>query len=124
MMNEYEVPAYLQDAIPEMKEALVKTGVLSNLFDPCKSVQCLADFTLRNANEHNVKMLKRCFGAAERLYVRGNEMIKNAVNNVFIYSLSTLFARCENRTEMIKIQSVMPAYIYSAYVQQILKSGN
>lgn len=47
MMNQYEVPSYLQDALPEMKEVLVKEGVSSNLFDPYKSVQCLTDFTLK-----------------------------------------------------------------------------
>lgn len=123
MMNQYEVPSYLQDALPEMKEALVKEGVTSNLFDPYKSVQCLADFTLKNAHEHNIKMLKRCFRAAERLYIKGNEIIKNAVNNVFIYSFSELFADCANRQERIKIQAIMPAYLYSAYVEQILKSN-
>ena len=121
-MNQYEVPSYLQDALPEMKEALVKVGVLSDLFDPNKSVQCLTDFTLKIAHQHNIKMLKRCFTAAERLYTRGNEMIKNAINNVFIYSFSMLFSECANRQEKIKVQSVMPPYLFSAYVQQILKS--
>jgi hypothetical protein len=123
MMNQYEVPSYLQDGLPEMKEVLVKEGVSSNLFDPYKSVQCLTDFTLKNAHEHNIKMLKRCFTAAERLYTKGNEMIKNAVNNVFIYSFSELLANCTSRQERIKIQSVMPSYLYSAYVQQVLKSN-
>jgi hypothetical protein len=122
MMNQYEVPSYLQDALPEMKEVLVKEGVSSNLFDPYKSVQCLTDFTLKIAHEHNIKMLKRCFTAAERLYIKGNEMIKNAIDNVFICSFSELFADYDNRQERIKIQSVMPSYLYSAYVQQVLKS--
>ena len=123
MMNQYEVPSYLQDALPEMKEVLVKEGVSSNLFDPYKSVQCLTDFTLKVAHQHNIKMLKRCFTAAERLYIKGNEMIKNAINNVFIYSFSELLADCTSRQERIKIQSVMPSYLYSAYVQQVLKSN-
>lgn len=123
MMNRYEVPSYLQDALPEMKEVLVKEGVSSNLFDPYKSVQCLTDFTLKNAHEHNIKMLKRCFRAAERLYIKGNEIIKNAVTNVFIYSFSELFAGCADRRERIKIQSAMPSYLFSAYVQQVLKSN-
>ena len=122
-MNQYEVPAYLEDKIPEMKELLVKKGVSSNIFDPYKSVQCLTDFTLKVAHQHNIKMLKRCFTAAERLYIKGNEMIKNAINNVFIYSFSELLADCTSRQERIKIQSVMPSYLYSAYVRQVLKSN-
>jgi hypothetical protein len=123
MMNQYEVPSYLQDALPEMKEVLVREGVSSNLFDPYKSVQCLTDFTLKVAHQHNIKMLKRCFIAAERLYIKGNEMIKKAINNIFIYSFSELLADCTSRQERIKIQSVMPSYLYSAYVQQVLKSN-
>ena len=87
------------------------------------SVQCLTDFTLKIAHQHNIKMLKRCFTAAERLYIKGNEMIKNAIDNVFIYSFSELFADCTDRRERRKIQAVMPSYLYSAYVQQILKSN-
>jgi hypothetical protein len=122
-MNQYEVPAYLEDKIPEMKELLVKKGVSSNIFDPYKSVQCLTDFTLKVAHQHNIKMLKRCFTAAERLYIKGNEMIKNAINNVFVYSFSSLFAGCHTKQERIKIESLMPGLLYSAYVQQLLKSN-
>ena len=122
-MNQYEVPSYLQDALPEMREVLVKQGVSSNMFDPYESVQCLTDFTLKIAHQHNIKMLKRCFTAAERLYTRGNEIIKNAINNVFIYSFSMLFSECADRQERIRIQAVMPPYLFSAYVQQILKSN-
>jgi hypothetical protein len=123
MMNECEVPSWLQDELPEMKEDLAKNGVLADIFDPYKSVQCLTEFTLKNAHEHNIKMLKRCFKAAEKLYVRGNEMIKNAINKVFIYSFSMLFADCNSRMERIKIQSIMPPNLFSAYVQQVLKSN-
>ena len=67
MMNQSEVPAYLQDTLPEMKEALVKKEVSSNIFDPYKSVQCLTEFTLTIAHNHNIKMLKRCFKVAEKI---------------------------------------------------------
>ncbi|MEP6949317.1 MAG: hypothetical protein ABI863_08590 [Ginsengibacter sp.] len=123
MMNQFEVPAYLQDALPEMKKYLVIKGVAVNLFDPYKSVQCLTDFTLKNAHNHNIKMLKRCFTVTERLYARGNEIIRNAITNVFIHSLSALFADCDSRAEKTEIQLMMPSYLHSAYVQQILKSN-
>ncbi len=122
-MNQYEVPSYLQDALTEMKEVLAKQGVSSDIFDPYKSVQCLTDFTLKVALQHNNKMLKRCFRAAERLYAKGNETIKNAVNNVFIYSFSELFADCDSRQERIERQSIMPPYLFFAYMQQVLKSN-
>ena len=122
-MNQYEVPAYLEDKIPEMKELLVKKDVSSNIFDPYKSVECLTDFTLKNANDHNIKMLKRCLKAGEKIYMKGNKMIKDAVENVFVYSFSSLFAGCHTKQERIKIESLMPGLLYSAYVQQILKSN-
>lgn len=40
MMKQYEVPCYLQDALPEMKEALVKEGVSSNLFEVTEATDC------------------------------------------------------------------------------------
>lgn len=110
----------MQDALPEMKETLVKKGVAVDMFDPYKSVKCLTDFTLKNAHKHNIKMLQRCFAVAEKLYTKGNVIIKNAISNVFVRSLSMLFADCGSRLEKAKIQSVMPCYLYSAYVQQIL----
>jgi hypothetical protein len=123
IMNQYEVPSFLQDEIPEMKDVLAKEGVSSNLFDPCTSVHGLTAFTLKNAYEHNIKMLKHCFRAAERLHIKGNEITKNAVENVFIYSFSELLAGCTDTLERSKIQAVIPGCLYSVYVQQILKSN-
>lgn len=121
-MNQYEVPAFLQDTLPEMKEALVKKEVSSDIFDSYKSVQCLTDFTLKIAHDHNIKMLKRCFSAVEKLYMKGNNMIKAAVENVFVFSFSRLLAGCADISERKRVQSIMPLNLYSAYIQQVLKS--
>ncbi|MEO8763120.1 MAG: hypothetical protein ABI416_02490 [Ginsengibacter sp.] len=122
-MNQYEVPSLPEDALPEIKEALDKKRASSNLCDPYKSVLCLTDFTLQMVHEHNIKMLKRCFITAEKLYIKGNELVKNTVNNVFVHFFSLLFADCSSREEKIRIQLIMPVYLYSAYIQQIIKSN-
>ena len=122
-MNQFEVPACLEDTLPEITEAMLKKEASSDISDLYKSVQCLTDFTFKIAHEHNIKTLKRCFMAGERLYTRGNTMIRNAVENVFIYSFSRLFADCTDKAERTRMQSLVPLNLYSAYVQQILKSN-
>ncbi len=122
MISQYEIPAYLEDALPEMKEILVRKGVCYNIFDPYNSLECLADFTIKNAREHNIRLLKRCFKTTENLYNKSSEAIQKAIDNIFTLSFSTIFNSCHSSFERIQIQLVMPTHIYSIYIDKVIKS--
>lgn len=119
-MNQYEVPALLADELPEIKTELRHLSVLGNVNTV---MQILADFTNRMIMQHDLFMVQKCMHLADRIYSRGNNLIRNAVENVFVFSFSTLRLAC-NKTEWKVLQQRMPVTLYSLYVNQVSTSGS
>jgi len=55
------------------------------------------------------------------LYEKGNALTRNAVENIFIYSFSTMMCNC-NIVEWKVIRASMPDPLYDLYVAQVLRS--
>ncbi len=119
MINQFEVPAYLVDELPEIKEELKSITSQQNIL---KTISCLASYTKKKVVQHDLRLVKKCFTIAENIHIKGNKIVKDAIENVYVYSFSSLFNLC-NREEKNKIQGLIPISLYSAYIQQILKSG-
>lgn len=118
-MNQYEVPAYLIDNMPEIDEELKQ---ITPLFNIINSIQCLTNFTRKKIIQHNLKDVKKCFAVVENIYSNGNILVKDAIENIFIYSFTSLL-NAGNKEEVIQIQAMMPLCLHSAYIRQIYKSG-
>ena len=56
-----------------------------------------------------------------KLYEKGDSLVRNAVENIFIYSFSTLMCNC-NIVEWRMVQSFMPSDLYAIFIEQVLKS--
>jgi len=117
MLSQHEVPALIAGKLPQIKSDLSDNAKHS----PYHSIQVLTDYTKRMALEHNFKMLQNCMALVQTIYEKGNLLVKNAVENVFIFSFSTMLSRC-NTVEWKIVQSYMPKELYALYVQQVLKS--
>ena len=70
----------------------------------------------------DLRVVKKCFAITENIYSKGNKVVRDAIENVYVYSFSSLLSVCK-REERIKIQSLMPLGLHTAYVQQVLNSG-
>jgi hypothetical protein len=64
--------------------------------DMYKSMQILTDYTKRMALEHNFKEVKKCMPLVERIYHKGNALVKNAVENIFVFAFSLMRIRAEH----------------------------
>jgi hypothetical protein len=117
MLNQFEVPSYIAGRLPQVKSDLSRNGSACTAY---QSIQVLTDYTKRMALEHNFKMVEKCMTLVQKIYESGNNLVKNAVENIFVFSFSTL-SRC-NIVEWRIIQSYMPSELYTLYVQQVLKS--
>jgi hypothetical protein len=117
MLSQYQVPAFIAAKLPQVKKDLQTHGSLTIY----QSVQILTDYTKRMAIEHDFKMVEKCMGLVAILYLKGNSLVKNAVENIFIFSFSSIMSRC-NIVEWRIVQAYMPAELYALYVQQVLKS--
>lgn len=118
MFNQYEIQALIAGKLPQIKNDLLLGGATLTVY---QSMQVLTDYTKRMALEHDFKMVEKCMGLVGMLYGKGNSLVKNAVENVFIFSFSSIMSRC-NIVEWRIVQSYMPTDLYSLYVQQVLKS--
>lgn len=87
-----------------------------------QSIQELADHTKKMALEHNYKMVEKNMSKAHQLYKEGNALVRGAIENVFVYSFSTLMTRC-NAVEWRMVQSYMPSDLYQIYIRQVLRSN-
>jgi len=117
-LDQYEVPAFIAGKLPQVKNDLCRKGVELSVY---QSMQVLTDYTKRMALEHNFLMVQRCMAIVGKIYEKGNALVRNAVENVFVFSFSSIMSRC-NIVEWRIVQAYMPSDLYSLYVQQVLKS--
>ncbi len=117
MINQLEMPMYLQEALPEISSELK----LDKTCNPFTLMHTLTEFTGENIKEHNYTVVKRCFKVADKLYSKGNGTVKNAVQNVFIYSLTNIFQTC--KLEKSRVLAMLPISLYTLYLTQVYHSG-
>lgn len=108
---------YLEDALPEFKEELSA----EKKQNPYTSMYALLKLTSKKAAEHNYKAVKQCFDIADKLYSKGNSVVKNAVENVYVYSFSTIFQL--GLAEKKELLAIIPIGLYTIYVNQLHQSG-
>lgn len=119
MLNQYEVPAYLAEKIPGMEQELKTVSPTLNIF---KTIQCLASYTRKKVTQHDFTAVKKCFAIAEDVYMEGNTQVKNAIENIFVFSFSSILNLGSNE-EKRQLQALMPLHLHTAYIKQVLKPG-
>jgi hypothetical protein len=117
MINQVEIPLYLEKAIPEISAELKS----QNKEDVHEQIQALTSFTDKNIRAHNYDEVARCLRTAELLYSKGNAAVKNAVENVFVYSFTRLFSN--NPAEKQRLIGIIPMTLYSLYMAQVYHRG-
>ena len=70
--------------------------------------------------QHDMHKVKRCFAVAEDIYAKGDALVRDVIENVFVFSFSSLLNSC-SKDEKIQVQGLMPLNLHTAYVQKVLK---
>ncbi len=117
MINQFEVPMYLGDAIPEISEKISQDKKNSVY----KIMNILIVFMRTNIEIHNFKAVKRCLKIADKLYSKGNGLVRNAIENVFVYSFTNIFQAYP--AEKKKLLAAIPITLYSLYIAQLYRRG-
>lgn len=94
-------------------------GTLPAVFN---AIQELTDQAKRLAFQHDFAGLKNCMIRVQKIYRSENAAVKNAVENIFIFSFSSILPHC-NQVEWRLVQSCMPTELYYLYVRQVTKAG-
>jgi len=118
-MNQYEVADEIAAEIPEVKPEISK---IINLRNPFALVRIITRHTRKMVEQHNDAMIEKCMKLIDKIYTKGDIMIKNAIENIFIFSLDSIVFSCK-ANERKQVLSKVPIGLYTAYIKQIYKSG-
>jgi len=83
-----------------------------------KQMDRFAALTKTMIIQGNITRAKKCLRVAEMLLVNGNNEVKNAVSNVFVYSVS-----CFMEMHRCSISHLFPASLKAEYLKQVNTSG-
>lgn len=112
MINQYEVPALIEDALPELRKPLHQFPAVYHVYE---TVTCLSNYTRKQLEERNYSLAATCLRVAGRLYERGNQVVKGAIEQHFLPALSSL--PVIDAIYRIKLCSLIPASLYTLFIQ-------
>lgn len=108
----------LGDELPEINPELEK---LSSPRDIYVSVNCFAEFTKQLIKKGNLSEVKHCFNIAEKMLLEGNKTVKNAIENVYLFSMSSILDFTNPLSR--KIKGMMNKALLTEYQKQVSTSG-
>lgn len=83
-----------------------------------KKMERLAEITISSLQLGKMARTKRCLELVEELLLKGNSEMKNAITNVYMYSVSHYM-----EINRITIATFFPESLYKEYVKQVNTSG-
>ncbi len=86
---------------------------------PYKNAQRFADVTKEFIITGNVKRAKRCLQRPETIFVNGNQQVRNAISNVYVYSVSSFL-----EVDRCSIRSLFPETLKNEYSELINTTGD
>ncbi|MEC5147709.1 hypothetical protein [Chitinophaga sp. 212800010-3] len=120
MINQYEVPACIEDTIPALKKALHQFPAVFHIYD---TIGCLTEYTNKQLKEQNFTVADKCLKLAGKLYERGNAIVKEAIVRVFLPALCSI--PMADAISRIRMYSLIPDVLYPLYIQhQLTENGN
>lgn len=116
MIAQDEITVYIKKEIPELSDICQQ--------EHCKNVYDVARQMIKYVNNQflnkNVVAAKKCLHLAEDLYNSGNKTVRNAIENVFIYSFShSFFHEGDKKKQLL---AILPGSLYTIYKSQVLAS--
>jgi hypothetical protein len=118
MINEYEAQLYIDSHLPGIVHLNDVPGKKASITE---IVTDMASMLKQRFADKDWMSIKQIFHVAEHLLTQGNNMVKMGVQNVFIYSISSIMPA--ERSLRCQFQALIPITLFSIYVQQILHSN-
>lgn len=93
---------------------------LKNISNPTvySKIQRFADITKNLIMIGNIQRAKRCLNVADEIYKNGSAEIKNAIVNIYVFSVSTFL-----EIHHCNIKNLFPEALHSAYQKQVNAYG-
>ncbi|MBO9199578.1 MULTISPECIES: DUF7674 family protein [Niastella] len=114
MISQYEVPALLNEELPSLENSTCPIHLSVSVY---KTIHDFTEYTKTAVQKHHLPLAKKCFKLAEKLYREGDKIVRMCIENIFIYSFTSLMP--EDRVERIILQSYIPDSLNTVYIKQV-----
>lgn len=118
-MDQFTVADEIISTVPEIKTEISRNTILKN---PFAIIRIITRHTRKMVEQHNELMVEKCLKLVDRIYTRGDIVIKNAIESIFVFSLDSIVFSC-TAPERKQVFSKVPSGLYKAYINQVYKSG-
>ncbi len=118
IINENEIRELLSKELPEINCELEKLSNTNNVY---KTMECFVGFTKQLINTGKINTVKQCFNLAEKMLEEGNNTVKNAIENVYVYSLGTFVELSVSTAYQLK--EFFNGSLKKEYIRQVMASG-
>ncbi|HEX7412720.1 MAG TPA: hypothetical protein VF411_01650 [Bacteroidia bacterium] len=124
-MTENEVLSLLSNELPELEVEIKKTSKQVSIYIV---ISCFVNITKHMAKIGNVKEVKHCFNLAEKMLQEGNNTVKNAIENVYVYSLGTYLYSLGAIVDLsastaTQLRDIFSGSLRKEYYRQVYGSG-
>ena len=116
MICQEDISAYIESEMPELSGICDKKKS-RNVYD---IVRHMLKYTRSQVITHNLNAARKCMALAENLYHKGNNAIKNAIENVYVYSFSHAFFHDIDQKD--EVMTIVPPSLYKIYREQMINS--
>lgn len=82
MLPDAKIPLLIAHQIPDLLPGMQQAGAVS------QTIRTFTAYTKQLINKGQLAEVKKCFSMAGVLYKNGSTLLKNAIEDVFLYSIS------------------------------------
>jgi hypothetical protein len=118
MITQYQVPSYLAQTFPVFRFQPQLGSLELNIY---QELQQFTEYTKTAIDDHDYTLAKRCFRLAGKLYEQGDTIVKNAIENIFVFSFSAFFT--SHSADKVILKSFVPSTLYALYIKQVTNGG-
>lgn len=118
-MNHTDAIAEIIEVIPQCQEEFKEKYRTNNSF------MVISTFTKQIktlVKENNQKLLRNSIEKMNQLYERGDAALKNAIENIFVFSLDSLTFSCDTNCRKLVFEGISTT-LSKKYLNQVYKSG-
>jgi hypothetical protein len=119
-MNQYEIPALIADEFPETNKDICYLSAIGNVY---QTMSVFSQFMRKKVIAHQFSKVFKCLKLADYIYVHGDQVVRNAVENTFVYSFSQVSQSCDKKEWEI-VKKHIPARLYTIYIKQVIGYGS
>lgn len=121
MITQFQVDAFLKKELPQIIHDEKAESQRQTFFPARTAISDFLNYTRQQMQAHHLRKVKKCFGLAERLYCKGDVVVRMLIENLYIYSFSVYLPR--EPQQMQQWLALMPPVLRKLYSKQQICPG-